>query len=158
MKLSRSSIALALVSSFVAACSGSTPENVTSPPPPPAATGIVVNVGPGSASLDACKQVTFTASVTGTTNQGVNWAVREGAAGGSIAASGEYTAPSTPGTYHVVAASVADPSKTAEGAVTVGPEKVLSVQVTPGNPTALANGTVAFNATVTTSCGSFAAQ
>ena len=43
----------------------------------------------------------------------VTWSVQEGAAGGSVDASGRYTAPGTPGTFHVVATSVADASKSA---------------------------------------------
>ena len=46
---------------------------------------------------------------------------------------GIYTAPPTAGTYHVVASSVAFPGQSAEAAVVVGPEKVLSVAVTPGS-------------------------
>jgi hypothetical protein len=57
-----------------------------------------------------------------------------------------------------VAASAADPLKTAEVEVTVGPERVVSVQVTPGYTTAVPNGTVAFVAMVTTTCGTFTAQ
>jgi hypothetical protein len=71
---------------------------------------------------------------------------------------GIYTAPQTAGTYHVVATSVADPTKTVQGTITVGAEKVVSVAVSPGSGTVTSNGTLAFAATVTTSCGTFAAQ
>jgi hypothetical protein len=47
------------------------------------------------------------------------WAVEEGAAGGTITASGLYTAPDIPGTYHLTATSVADPSKNATASVSV---------------------------------------
>jgi Zn-dependent metalloprotease len=56
---------------------------------------------------------TFTATVTDAPTGSVTWAIQEGAAGGAITAGGVYTAPSTFGTYHVVATSVADPSKSA---------------------------------------------
>jgi hypothetical protein len=49
----------------------------------------------------------------------VTWAVSEGAAGGTIDTSGEYTAPSFSGTFHVVATSVADPRRSATATVTV---------------------------------------
>ena len=47
------------------------------------------------------------------------WAVEEGAAGGTISSSGLYTAPSSPGMYHVVATAASDPSKAATAAVSV---------------------------------------
>ena len=75
-----------------------------------------------------------------------------------MAGSGIYTAPQAAGTYHVVATSVADPTKMVQGTITVGPEKVLSVGVAPGSGTVQANGTLAFAASVTTTCGTFAAQ
>jgi len=118
----------------------------------------VVTISPPSATVDACRSVTFTATVSGTANQGVAWSVQEGPAGGTITPAGVYTAPSTAGAFHVVATSAADPTKTSQGAVTVRPEKVLSVAVTPGSATLAANGALAFSATVTTSCGTFAAQ
>ena len=70
---------------------------------------------------------------------------------------GVYTAPSAAGTYHVVASNLASPGQAAEAAVVVGPEKVLSVAVTPGSTSVSPSGAVALAATVTTSCGSFAA-
>ena len=124
----------------------------------PASTGVVVTLYPPSASVDACQTADFGASVTGTTSQDIVWTVKEGASGGTVTTAGVYTAPSAPGTYHVVAASAADSTKAVEGAVTVGPEKVLSVAIAPGNGTALTNGTLAFSALVTTSCGTFSAQ
>jgi hypothetical protein len=115
-----------------------------------------VSVVPSAVALDACGKLTFAASVS--TGGGVTWSVREGAAGGSITASGAYTAPSAPGTYHVVATSNGAGASAGEATVTVGPEKVLSVAVAPGSATVAANGALAFSATVTTSCGTFAAQ
>ena len=67
---------------------------------------------PLSSPVNVRSSVTLTATVTGTTNTGVNWLVMEGAAGGSITPAGVYTAPSVAGTYHVVVSSIADPSKT----------------------------------------------
>jgi plastocyanin len=80
--------------------------------------------------------------------------VSEGSTGGSVSASGVYTAPATGGTYHVVAASQADPSKTQSATVTVT-ERILSVGVSPGSTTVTPGGTVQFTATVTTTCGAF---
>lgn len=51
----------------------------------------------------------------------VTWAVAEGPAGGSITTTGNYTAPPTFGTYHVIATVIADASKTATATITVVP-------------------------------------
>lgn len=129
--------------------SGSATVTVTSPPP------VVVTVTPATAAVDACLTLTLAATVTGTTSTAVTWSVLEGAAGGSITPGGVYTASSIGGVYHMVATSVADPSKSATATVTVT-ERVLSVQVTPATITVPAGGTAQFTATVTTTCGSFA--
>lgn len=132
--------------------SGSATVTVTAPPAP----AVAVSLSPASATLDACKAVVFTATVTNSANTAVTWTVTEG--GGGSVTNGIYTAPQTAGTYHVVARSVADTSKTVQGTIIVGPEKVVSVAVAPGTGTVAASGTLAFQATVTTSCGTFAAQ
>jgi hypothetical protein len=119
---------------------------------------VSVAIGPSSSAVDACQTVAFSATVSGTANLGITWSVREGPSGGSITPAGVYTAPSSPGTYHVVANSLADPAPTAEGSVTVAAERVLAVAVTPGAGTVVSNGALAFSATVTTTCGVFAAQ
>jgi hypothetical protein len=147
-------ILLGLGFASVAACGGSAPSDASSN----SATGIVVTLSPPSAGLDACQTLDFGATVTGTSNQGIAWSVKEGPTGGTVTAGGVFTAPSAAGTYHVVATSAADLTKAVEGTITVGPEKVLSVAITPGNGTVLANGAMAFSAIVTTSCGTFAAQ
>ena len=89
---------------------------------------------------------TFSATLSGASSgqsTGVSWAVKEGAAGGTIDASGKYTAPSTEGTYHVVATSVADAAITATATVAVtsltalGPDRrtLWNPGVTGGIPT-----------------------
>ena len=143
--------------STVAACSGE-PAATPNTPSPPAAASIAVTLTPPSTTLDACQSAPFKAAVTGTANPGVVWSVKEGLAGGTITAEGVYIAPPAPGTYHVVATSQADPTRTATATITVGPEKVLSVSVTPGSGTVQANGTLSLSALVTTTCGTFSAQ
>jgi hypothetical protein len=54
----------------------------------------------------------FSAAVTGATQMSVTWSLQEGSAAGSISATGQYQAPSTPGTYHIVATSSADANAT----------------------------------------------
>ena len=51
----------------------------------------------------------------------VSWHLREGASGGSVTAGGLYTAPSTTGTFHLIAASKANPKITATAPVKVVP-------------------------------------
>jgi hypothetical protein len=88
-------------------------------PPPVAPAPVAVAVSPASASVATSASQTFTCSVTGSTNTACNWAVSEGAAGGSISAAGVYTAPAAAGASHVVATSQADTTKTATAVVTV---------------------------------------
>jgi hypothetical protein len=76
---------------------------------------VSVSVTPASITLAPGQQTTFTASVTGTTNQTVTWS----ATGGTIDANGGYTAGSTNGTFTVTATSVADTSATTTASVTV---------------------------------------
>jgi hypothetical protein len=52
----------------------------------------------------------------------VTWSVLEGAAGGTITAAGFYTAPDHLGTYHVVASSATDRSKTVTATAQGHPE------------------------------------
>jgi hypothetical protein len=60
------------------------------------------------------------------TSMPVSWSVLEGAAGGSITSNGVYTAPSTPGTYHVVANQTANSAAVATSVVIVGQGLTLS--------------------------------
>lgn len=116
---------------------------------------IRVSVSSGSSAVDACKTLTFTASVTGSSNQAVTWSVVE-AGGGAISSTGVYTAPATAGTYHVMAAAQASSAATAQATVTVK-DHILSIALTPTTASLTAGGTQQFAATVTTTCGTFAA-
>lgn len=102
------------------------------PSPKSAGAGnISVSITPTEAKVEAGNAFDFTATVRGSGDTDVNWSVREGSSGGKVvnrgaqAQGGEvsnmavYVAPSAPGTYHVVAASKADPQKTATAEVTV---------------------------------------
>jgi hypothetical protein len=122
---------------------------VTAPPPP-----VTVSVTPASVTMSACQSVTLAATVSGSSNQAVTWSVQESSAGGSITAQGAYTAPSTGGTYHAVATSAADPTKSQAATIVVS-EKVVSVSVSPTSASPQTGQTVQFTSTVTTTCGSF---
>jgi hypothetical protein len=80
---------------------------------------IVVSITPSTVNLLPGGVQAFTAIITGTSNSAANWAVQEGAAGGSITNMGVYTAPNISGTFHVIATSQADPTRNAIAAVTV---------------------------------------
>jgi hypothetical protein len=127
---------------------------VSATPPP---TTVAVTLSPATAAVSGCLTATFTASVTGSSNAAVSWSVLEGAAGGTVSATGVYTAPRAPGTYHVVATSAADGTKTASAVVTVA-NRILSVAIVPGTASVAAGGSAPFAATVTTTCGTFAAN
>jgi len=121
-----------------------------------AAPAIAVSISPGTASVLAGGATTFTATVTGAgggQSPEVTWSVQEGASGGSVDASGRYTAPGTPGTFHVVAASVADGTKSASATVTVTAAPNVTVSISPSSASTQAGGTVSFTASVTGTSG-----
>lgn len=79
-----------------------------------ATTPIEVLISPSTASLNQGGTQSFTATV------GVNWSVQENA-GGSITTMGVYTAPNKSGTFHVIATSQADTTKSATATVNIVP-------------------------------------
>jgi sugar lactone lactonase YvrE len=79
-------------------------------------------------SLQSDLHVTITPAVWGlrtgelqrfTADADVDWSVAEGDAGGLVGVDGQYTAPLTPGTYHLVATLRSDRSRTATAAIAV---------------------------------------
>jgi hypothetical protein len=110
---------------------------------------ITVSVSPPTAQLAPLQQERFTATVQNGTTQNVTWSVVEGAAGGSVDTSGNYSAPQAAGTYHLVATSVDNGTSTATATITVSTGPPISVTVTPGSVTLGANGTQTFVASVT---------
>jgi len=83
--------------------------------------GANVSVTPLAPVVAAGKNQSFTAKVTGYSNTAVTWGVQE-TGGGTISGSGNtiiYTAPSTPGTYHLIATTVATPHVSATATITV---------------------------------------
>jgi len=135
-----------LVALLASACGTGT---VTNSPAPPAAQEVAIVVGPESATVGAGQHQQFAAAVTGTANTAVTWAVQEGTPGGVVSAAGDYTAPTAAGTFHVVATSVADPTKSASAAVTVTlTPPVVSVTVSPATATVAAGGQATFTAAV----------
>ena len=85
-----------------------------------------VAVTPGSVALDPGAQQQFAATVVGPANEAVTWT----ATGGTIDASGNYTAGATPGHFSVTATSVADPSASDTASVVIrGPGVVIRTSV-----------------------------
>lgn len=120
-KMSRGWALLAVAPfSFFSACGGGSGSTASTP------TIITVAVGPASPSVSVGASKQFTAMVSGTSNKAVSWSVAE-ANGGSIDASGKYTAPMKAGSFHVVATSQADSSKSGSVSVSVtAPAPVFS--------------------------------
>jgi lysophospholipase L1-like esterase len=100
---------------------------------------IAIEVSPQSASVPVNGSESFTAAAAGSAaaSVSVTWSVQEGSSGGTVDATGRYTAPGTAGTFHVVATSAADPSKS--GSATVS---VVAPSVAPAAPMPLISRTV----------------
>ncbi|MGO9766646.1 MAG: hypothetical protein ACLPM8_13440, partial [Myxococcaceae bacterium] len=90
--------------------------------------GISVAVSPPAAYTVFNGAVSFSAVVTGTTasqSSAVSWSVEE-SGGGMVDSSGHYTAPATPGIYHVQATSAAAAQSTGTAVVNVGSNPVIT--------------------------------
>jgi hypothetical protein len=115
-----------LLLSFSVACGGSghsTPAAAPTPAPTPT---VAISISHTSAALSINGSTQFGAIVTGSTNTGVTWTVAE-TSGGSVNSAGLYKAPATAGTFHVVATSQADTTKSAKAAISVSaPSPVIS--------------------------------
>jgi hypothetical protein len=85
--------------------------------------GGAVSIMPTEAKVGVFRTQTFTAATD------VTWTVMEGAAAGTVDAKGQFISGSTPGVYHVIAASKADPTLTSTATVTVVP---LSISILVG--------------------------
>ncbi len=79
-----------------------------------------VKVTPDTATTLINGSLHLSATVDSTPDQKVIWSVQEGASGGAIDQNGIYVAPGAAGTYHVVASSHFNTSRTATATVTVG--------------------------------------
>jgi PKD repeat protein len=111
---------------------------------------VTISVSPATDSVVVSQTAQLSATVGGTADLRVAWTVTEGTLGGSVSATGLYTAPVASGTFHVVATSVADPTKsaTAELTVTLAPPTVNTITVSPPMATLPFGGTQQFSARV----------
>src|SRR5690242_3469411 len=131
-----------LLSAACGSCSGQAPAQVQG--------NISVAVTPPTLAVPANGSAGFTAAVSGAAagqSTAVTWSVQEGPGGGSVSATGAYTAPGTPGTFHVVATSVVDSSKAGSATVSVGTAGP-SVSISPGVATIAPGAAQTFSATV----------
>jgi hypothetical protein len=128
--------ALVIDCSFGTLCPGSTPT-------------ATVSVGPSTVTLGPGGAQKFVATVVGTdvTSNAVTWSVDE-SAGGTIDASGSYTAPSATGTFHVRATSVAAPNSSGTATVTVKSPSGITVGISPTTPTTTVHGTIQFESSI----------
>ncbi len=97
-------------------------------------------VSPASVNLPPGAPQRFSATVA------VTWSLPEGA--GSITEAGEYIAPATPGTYHVMATSKTEPMQTAIATVTVSLTPVVSVSMDPAGVSVAPGAIATFTASV----------
>ena len=108
------------------------------------ADNVSVTVSPSTASLQAGQQTQFTATVRGTHNKAMTWT----ASGGTVTSGGQYTAPSSAGTYTLTATSVTDSSKSASAVITVSQPSQMSISVSPGTASLQSGGQQQFTAYV----------
>ena len=113
-----------LLALALASCSSSTSSGQKQNPPPP--DSVTVAVAPTTANIRAGSTLTFSATVTGSSNTSVTWSVNSVASGnatlGTIDSSGKFTAPASlpsPNTISVTATSVSDTTKSSSSAVTL---------------------------------------
>jgi hypothetical protein len=150
MRIVQTLIPAVLAAALLAACDTTAPApggRDTEPAQPVAdpKQPVAVTVDPPAVTVTAGESVAFSASVTGSPDVSVVWdVVEEG--GGSVGATGLYTAPPSAGTYRVRAAASAEPQVFGESIVTVRPP--VAVAVAPATATVVAGGTLTFTAAV----------
>lgn len=109
-------------------------------------TPVSVQVGPLSVNLNVSQSEQLTATVAGTTNTAVTWAMNPQV--GTLSSSGLYTAPSSIAaaqTITVTATSQADTTKSAQALINLVP---VTVQVNPSSVNLVASQTEQLTATV----------
>ncbi len=110
---------------------------------------VSVSINPTAVTLKVNTQQQFTDTVTNGCGNGVKWKVQEGAAGGKVTQKGLYTAPGTPGTFHVIVTSVADNTKSSTATVTVTAMNANKITVSPQAAVLQPGGTLHLQANTT---------
>ena len=134
-------------------CGGGASSSFSPTPPPPS---ISVNVTPASATVLLGNSVDFIATVSGTSNTAINWAVNGIPGGnssmGAISSTGIYQAPAilpAQANMQIVATSQADVSSSARATVTVSSD--VSVQLAPATVSVAPGATQSFTAAISSS-------
>lgn len=112
------------------------------------ASSVGIAITPGSVTLGPGQSNQFNVSISGTTNTGVTWSLSPVV--GTIT-NGVYTAPATITTLQTImltVASMADPTKTAQSAITLTPPAPVTISVSPNQATLLASQTQQFTASI----------
>lgn len=109
---------------------------------------VSISIAPTTVTIPRSSTQQFQVTVTGTSNTGVTWSVQE-AGGGTVSDTGLYSSPNTDGTYHVVATSVADTTKTATATVTVSGVPNVTIRLDKTTGVTMKGGKLQFTATVT---------
>jgi len=111
-----------------------------------------VAVVPSTARVAVGASQTFSATVAGAAATEVRWSILEGTAGGAIDNTGLYTAPTTAGTYHVVATSTFNGAVGEATVIAAVPSGTIT-KVFVNDASVTAGGTVRVTAVVTASGG-----
>ena len=101
----------------------------------PPATAATVSIFPASESLRTGGQRQFSGWDSSVGQYDVTWSLQEGAAAGTITADGLYTAPTTPGNFHLIATSSHNSKLSATAPLTI-----LNVGFVPISPMAARSG------------------
>jgi RHS repeat-associated protein len=93
----------------------------------------LVEITPPTATVAPNGKVFFSAVARGVGNPAVTWSIQEpGPGSGDISSTGKYTA-GVPGTYHIIAASVANPAVRGTATVRVDPAADFQIKITPAS-------------------------
>lgn len=107
-----------------------------------------VSVAPTWTTLAPLASQTFSARAYGVSNPAIVWSLQEGASAGTVTTGGVYTAPATPGTYHLVATATANAQVQAVATIVVTPAAPVSLSLTPDTVTLAPAATQVFTAHV----------
>ena len=105
--------------------------------------GVAISLTPKTATVNEGGTRQFTATVTGSSNAGVNWSLLSGH--GTISSSGLFTAPNLQESDTIQAQSQADTTKTATATATI---PAIGVSISPLSATVQPSGTQQFSASV----------
>ena len=111
---------------------------------------VTVELNPAMSALRVSTTRQFQAIVRGSANQGVSWSV-ETPGGGTISATGLYSAPAMPGVFTIKAQSLVDATAFATAVIAVQTAPIISVSITAPTTTQTVpqGGTLQFAASVT---------